>query len=443
MSELYQFFELFATFAEGFIILTVIGNMCEKRYSKGRNLISTLLFTVVYTVIITIMNQVQLFTFATITVAILFSLGVNFILHKGNIPLRLSSTMLTWFFMHSFEYVITYSIVVFAGMRSSISEGFMLIFTGGTTRIVMIVGCKLTELVLCFALRRLCAGIRSLSNKNLMMIFFASLGSFVVMNVLMGLILSESLVVMQVTTIFATFFIVVSIVSTVVAISVNTRYEKEKRETALMAMTNTMMEKNFAELQNSQSAIRQQVHDFKNHIRTISGMIEKDEGAKAYIDELLSVSYEQAQFCNCGNKVIDSIINCKIMEAKPLDVPFEHRVILRTPLHLSSVDICAVLANQIDNAIEACSKVPEGEDRFVTTEIWQKESFVFFKVTNTCIENPFNARKELKSTKEDPSGMHGFGIKNISRTVERYGGTLKNEYKNGCFTSVAMIPNNE
>ena len=443
MSELYQFFELFATFVEGFVILTVIGNMCEKRFSKHKNLIFTLLFTVTYTAIIALLNQLQLFSFATVTMAIIFSLGVNFILYKGNIPLRLSSTMITWFFMHSFEYVLTYTIVLLVSMRSSISEGFLTILTSGPSRVMFIMGGKLAELILCFALNRLCRSFKKLGNKNLMMIFFVSLGSFVAMNILMGLIFSESLMVMQIATIFATFLIVVSIISIIVAISVNMRYEKEKRETVLMAMTNTMMEKNFAELQNSQSAIRQQVHDFKNHIRTISGMIEKDEGAKAYIDELLAVSYKQVQLCNCGNKVIDSIINCKIMEAKNLDVPFEYHVILGMPMYISSVDICAVLANQIDNALEACAKIPENESRFVKIEIWQKESFVFFKTTNTCLENPFNAGKELKSTKKDPSGMHGFGIKNISRTVERYAGTLKNDYKNGCFTSVAMIPNNE
>ena len=444
MSELfYQLFELLATFVEGFVVLTVIGNMCEKRFSRLKNFFFTLLFTVVYTAIITYMNQLQLFSFATITVAILFSFAVNFILHKGNLPLRLCSTMITWFFLHSFEYVVTYSVVLSVSMKSSIAEGFRTVLMWGTSRILFILGGKLTEVILCIALRRLCSSIRKLGNKNLLMIFFVSLASFVALNILMGMIFTESLVVMQLATIFATFFIVVSIISIIVAISLNVRYEREKRETVLMAMTNTMMEKNFAELQHSQEAIRQQVHDFKNHIITIGGMIENDEGAKAYINELLSVSYSQAQFCNSGNKVIDSIVNCKITEAKNLGIPFDHRVILVTPLHLSSVDICAVLANQIDNALEACSRMSENENRFVRVEIWQKEAFVFFKVTNTCVDNPFGLGKQLRSTKNDPSGMHGFGIKNISRTVERYGGTLRNEYKNGCFTSVAMIPNNE
>ena len=121
-------------------------------------------------------------------------------------------------------------------------------------------------------------------------------------------------------------------------------------------------------------------------------------------------------------------------------IPFEHHIVLGSPLHISSIDICAILANQIDNALVACAKIPVDKECFVKVVIWQKENFVFFKVTNTTHKNPFNDKHELISTK---NGLHGFGVKNISRTVSSYGGTLKSDYKDGKFISIAMIPNNE
>ena len=210
-----------------------------------------------------------------------------------------------------------------------------------------------------------------------------------------------------------------------------------------MSLSNALMEKNFSELQNSQNAIRQQVHDFKNHIRTINGMISLDASAKKYIEDLLSVSYSQAQYCHCNSDVINSIINCKVIDAKTRNISFEHRIKISTSLHISSVDICAILANQIDNALEACVKIPNTAERFVKVEIWQKENFVFFKVTNTTLKNPFNKKHELVTTKTDNQDLHGFGIKNITRTVSSYGGTLKNDYTDGKFISIAMVPNNE
>ena len=234
----------------------------------------------------------------------------------------------------------------------------------------------------------------------------------------------------------------ISLITTIFAVTVKTKYEKEKREAELMEITNTMMKKNFAEMQNTHDTIRQQVHDFKNHIRTINGMLEKDTEAKAYTEQLLSVSYKQARLCNSGNSVIDSIINCKITEAELQNTQFSYNVALTSELNIASVDICAVLANQIDNALEACRKISDEKERFVKVKIFQKESFVFFKVENSCKKNPFNSKRELVSTKSDPSGLHGYGIKNIIKTAKSYNGTVKSDYSDGVFTSVAMILNN-
>ena len=87
--------------------------------------------------------------------------------------------------------------------------------------------------------------------------------------------------------------------------------------------------------------------------------------------------------------------------------------------------------------------MPSDSDRYIKVKIWQKEAFIFFKVTNTCPINPFGKNGELISSKSNDGDKHGFGVKNILKTVSRYGGTLKNEYHDGCFISAAMLPNNE
>ena len=81
---------------------------------------------------------------------------------------------------------------------------------------------------------------------------------------------------------------------------------------------------------------------------------------------------------------------------------------------MSSIDICGVLSNQIDNALEA-----EGRLRKVIVEIRQKECFAFFTVKNTAAENPLLKNPELASTKMNSDHLHGWGIKNIRDTVER------------------------
>ena len=443
MSVFYQFFELFLTFTEGLIVLSVSSSMCGKRYKNSTHNSLVLLFTVVYTALITYMNTLETFSFATITVAVSYTFAVLYIISSGNLLLKAVSTMLTWFFMQALDYTVAYALIMIVGRTLILSDGFVLLMSQGWFRIMFAFFDRFFQISLFLLFRKLYPKFKELDNKNIFSLLSLSTISFVLMQGLTALILSDSIITIQITVVFSFIFIVLSLISVIAAIYINSKYQKEKRESELMVLANTMMEKNFSELEISQNTIRQQVHDFKNHIRTINGMIDSDTAAKKYIEELLSVSYTQAQYCHCGNNVIDSIINCKMIDAKAKKIPFEHKITLVSPLLLSSVDICAVLANQIDNALEACEKMPEESKRFVKVEIWQKESFVFFKVVNTTHKNPFNAKNELISTKTDNKSLHGFGIKNILKTVSSYGGTLKNEYIDGQFISVAMIPNNE
>lgn len=443
MNVFFRFLELFATFTEGLIVLSVSSSMCERKHKSGKHNIFILMFTVIYTALITYMNTLEAFSFATITVAVLYSFAVLFVISSGKLLLKAASTMITWFFMQALDYTMIYSLIMIMGKTLILSEGFELIMNPGVPRTSLLFINKISQVAIFLFFRKLYPKLKSLDKKNLFILLLLSIVSFVIMQGLTALILTDSIITIQITVVFSFIFIVLSLVSIIAAVFINSKYQKEKRESELMMLSNTMMEKNFSELQNSQNAIRQQVHDFKNHIRTINGMIDSDISAKKYIEDLLSVSYSQAQHCHCGNDVIDSIINCKTADAKAQNIPFEHRINLIYPLHISSFDICAILANQIDNALEACAKIPNAAERFVKVEIWQKENFVFFKVTNTVLKNPFNKKHELITTKTDKQGLHGFGIKNIAKTVSSYGGTLKNYYTDGKFISISMVPNNE
>lgn len=443
MDLFYHFMELFATFSEGAIALSASVRMAGKKYGNRKNQLLILLFTVIYTVFVTLMNGWKVFSFVTIAACILYTLVITKLLSGGSLLLRATSTMISWFAIHAIDYLIFYCFLMIAGHSLDISKCVETVMSSGNMRAAFLAIDKITEFIVFVLFRKTYDRLKLLSNKYLGMMLIITSGSYIVMSVITAFIMSSTLWIIQLTVIFALVFIVLSLISTIFAISVNAKYQAEKQESALMCLTNTMMEKNFKQMENAQTAVRQQVHDFKNHLRTINGMLDNDAPAKKYTEDLLNISYEQAQYCHCNNEVINSVINCKINDAKLLNIPFEHYVTLPSPVYISSVDICAILANQIDNALDACRKMPPESDIFIKVKIWQKESFIFFKVVNSAKGNPFNEKHELESTKADQNGMHGFGVKNIRRTVERYGGTLKNEYNDGCFISTAMLPNNE
>lgn len=433
MDAFYKAVEFISVFAEGFIVFAVPSAMCGRRFKRGSHIALLALLGCAYTLLVTAVSGFTDYTGVVLLSAVCLSFLVNLLLSKGSLLLRLTSVITTWFFLHAFEYVLTYGMMLVAEKINVSEKGHMAVAVISLI-IKIAVFCLVWKIYPLFS---------ALGRKYLGLILAISVGAYCIMYAFAGIIISESVVAVLMAAFFSILFTVVSLIATVFAVTVKTGYEKEKREAELMAMTNSMMEKNFQEMEASHNTIRQQVHDFKNHLLTLSGMLENDSKAKEYIGELLQASYEKAQYSLCGNSVIDSIVNCKFAEAKRLGINFTHRVMLSSQLYISSVDICAVLANQLDNALEACARLPVNEEKSIRVEIWQKEAFLLFKVTNTCPENPFNGKKELVSTKKDPSGLHGYGIKNITKTAESYGGTVKSDYFDGMFISVAMLPNNE
>lgn len=443
MDIFYQFMELFATFIEGILVITVATKMSGSKYSKRKNISLILIFTIIYTLIVSLMNNWKLFSFATLFICILYTFIITKFTSVGSIILRATSTIISWFAVSAIDYLLSYGLIMIIGKSIDITKVASIILTQGTTRTIFLIVNKLISIAIFVSCEKLYPKLRLLNKQSLTFLFILASFSYIVMSILTSLILTGSLLVLKLAVIISLLFIVLSIVSSIFTVSVNAKHQNDKREMDLMLIANTMMEKNYQDMKSSQSIIRQQVHDFKNHIQTINGMIPDNSPVKEYTDNLISESYELAQLCHCGNDVIDSIINYKKADAESRNIVFTYQILLTSKLTISSVDICAILANQLDNAIEACDKVIDIGKRFIKVEICQKESIIYFKVTNSTEYNPFNEKHDLISTKNNSSSMHGFGIKNIKETAERNNGSLINDYKDGCFISIAMVSNNE
>ena len=437
MELFYQFMELFATFIESVIVISVASCMAQKRYADKKHILLVLLFSVIETVIITLLNSWQFFSFITIGFGLVSIFIILNFISKGNILL-----IVTWFFMFAVDYLLSYSIIMIMGKSVDISQGVSLILTPGTTRTVFLLTDKALQIAIFILCRKLYPKIRLLSNKNLALLSTIALLSFVVMNVLTAFILTDSLLTIQVAVIFATFFIVLSLIATIFAIAISAKHQNEKRMVELMKLSSQMLEKNYSEIHNSHEIIRQQLHDFKNHLRTICSMAEDNSAVRNYAGNLLESTYSFTSLCSCGNDIIDSIINCKAAEAKEKNITFSYNISLSDTLKIDSVDICAILANQLDNAIEACEKA-DADHRKIDVFIAQKESFVLFRVINTAKENPFDKNNNLPTSKNNTGGLHGFGIQIIRKTAEKYNGISENSYDNGLFTSSAMLSNND
>ncbi len=437
----YQFVEISATMIENILVLSTVSNISGKKHEGIRHIIYILSLSSVMTLFISFLNSLNSFSFFTIMVCILYTVIATKLTCKGTLLLRFTAAVLAYFFIHTFDYVIGFTSSMVMENSSSIYVSFEIMLQHGTTRVVYTAINKTAQTLTFILLRPYMEKIQLLSRRLLIVLCFSVTVAYVIMSSLVQMIITDSLIVTQLAVIVSWVFIMFGMLTIIAIIIIFSQYESEKNRNNMISLINEMMEKNYRQLSSNQLVISKQMHDFTNHLKTLDRLTVSCPKAHTYIEELLGASYQHFQFCHSGNDVIDAIVNCKAAEAQEKKIAFSYAIQPIDVLRMEAADICAILSNQLDNALEACEKISSEKERFVRLELAQEHSFFFFKVENSVAENPFTDQGKLLSTKADPSGFHGLGLKSISDAVKKYQGVLESTCENNIFSSIAMIQN--
>lgn len=191
----------------------------------------------------------------------------------------------------------------------------------------------------------------------------------------------------------------------------------------------------YKKLAENREILSEVVHDFKNHLNCIYNLYKYDKGDELgkYIENLISVS-DTEKVIDTGNPVIDALLHDKSNAAQKEGINFRHVLNLPSDLNIAYSDICAVLGNSLDNAIEACRRI---EDKNISRDIElsmnYRDSYLVIVVSNTIDKPPQKEGKFFKSSKES-SGLHGLGMQSIERTVRKYSGNMVVKYDSSRFT---------
>ena len=186
--------------------------------------------------------------------------------------------------------------------------------------------------------------------------------------------------------------------------------------------------------------IKKTEHDLKHHLLSVLGMIEAGnmQYAENYLKSLLH-EYEARifKYISIDNSAVNSILNLKIgrCHANKIDIKVE---IESSFFNFSDIDICVLLANLLDNAIEAsrCVETPQ-----ISLSIKNKMNYLCITVRNRIDRSVLEKNKELKTTKRDKYN-HGLGTFSISQIVEKYDGMKKYYEKNGYFVADIWLKQN-
>lgn len=178
-------------------------------------------------------------------------------------------------------------------------------------------------------------------------------------------------------------------------------------------------------LANSDEALRSFRHDYKNHMIVINAMFEQGdvEAAKSYFEKLTQETADSINMFSTGNSVVNSLLNIKNKEAEMHNTKIDFSGMIPEK-GIDCKDMCICVGNLIDNAIEACAKLPQEKEKNISVSGCVKNQTLIISVTNPIL--PATLKKEnsmFKTTKKDTKS-HGIGLKNVKKVSQKYGGEL-------------------
>lgn len=207
----------------------------------------------------------------------------------------------------------------------------------------------------------------------------------------------------------------------------------------LAAYQRELIETHYREVDNMYRQIRGWRHDYRNHIQTMKAYAALGdlEAVKKYLDLLDEDLTTVDTVIKTGNPMMDAILNSKISLAKSKDINVVADAHIPLKLKTSEIDLCCIIGNLFDNAIDASMKLPK-EQRVIRVYMDMKNTQLYISFTN------FTAGKKLKkdgrlfhSTKGDG---HGFGLVRIDAIVDRLDGYLSRNSEDGAFTTEILLP---
>lgn len=202
---------------------------------------------------------------------------------------------------------------------------------------------------------------------------------------------------------------------------------------------NELIETHYSEVENMYKQIRGWRHDYRNHIQVMKSYAAAGDmnAIKKYLDDLDTDLNTVDTVIKTGNKMTDAILNSKISLARSKNVPVVADAHVPVALRTKEMDLCIIIGNLFDNAIEASVQLPE-EERMIRIYMDMKNTQLYISFTNMA---PGKKRTRVGGRFLTTKGKgHGIGLVRIDSIIEKYDGYLSRNSEDGAFTTEILLP---
>lgn len=196
-------------------------------------------------------------------------------------------------------------------------------------------------------------------------------------------------------------------------------------------------------LTDSYSAQRRLTHDFRKYLFTLSNMLTqgKIEDAKNYLEKLKVQQTERILLVNSHHAAIDAILNQAGYMAQSKNIEIQFVLNDLSKVRIPVLDLTVVMSNLLDNAIEGCERLPDGQKRWISVNAIYTEaqpSSLFFLVANSSL--PFTITGDHLPSTKHPAELHGYGLPNVLSILKSYNAEYTMLCENGHFSFAVDWP---
>ncbi|MDF2472888.1 MAG: Histidine kinase, gyrase and HSP90-like ATPase [Anaerocolumna sp.] len=226
--------------------------------------------------------------------------------------------------------------------------------------------------------------------------------------------------------------IVINVLSYYIFITISAR-NREKFQYSLKELQLAEQEKSLIEMKASYEEVRKIRHDMKNYIECAITLLhnKKHQEAMSYLESLGNNKMSFGTLIVVTNSdVFNAVLNSKIALCKQQGINIKYQINGNITA-IAELDLSILLANLLDNAIEACMKIENGE---ILVKIYEDRNYLIININNSINDSVLATNPNLISTKTDKH-KHGLGTLSIKDIVNQYNGMVNYYEENGQFIS--------
>ena len=190
----------------------------------------------------------------------------------------------------------------------------------------------------------------------------------------------------------------------------------------------------YSDLTAQYEQIRAMRHDISHHLNTINALLQEGnlKAATEYSEQLLPMQTYISRLGKCQNPVVDAFLYSRMQDAEAKGMPVQADVSLPVELPVSNTDLIVAFGNLLDNALEACSGIP---DAAITLRAHMDKGYLVIQESN-----PVRARQpQGKKPRRIPELERGVGFRVLSGLAQKYDGSFRHACENDTYTVTLLL----